>query len=294
MSSTPTRFGYHEPVVHAPVVSAVRTAFVRARTSPRLWKHRQFEGRLDPRNVWRQQATGKTDIFRERLAPGATKVNVHILVDGSGSMTSQDQLNDDGTPGAQRIEKAMDITATLCDAFRGQPQVRFNVWLHNTVAQMGEVAMWPIVTNGAGRQNIGQMRNATGGGNGDGYAIKFVGEKVRRSHRKGEVDLLIIVSDGLPSWLAANRTINWGTYGQPGAAQNDGVLLVRNAVEELRDRGIRVLSIAIESNQNQAEMYGEDGVIPFTGDWTELAVSIGQALGETLSAAARDPKTAKR
>jgi len=290
---TERRHGYHEPVVHAPVVSAVRTAFVRARTSPRLWKHRQFEGRLDPRNVWRQQATNTTDIFRERLAPGATKVNVHILVDGSGSMTGMDQKNEDGSA-AQRIEKAMDITATLCDAFRGQPQVRFNVWLHNTVAQMGEVAMWPIVTNGGGRENIGQMRNATGGGNGDGYAIKWVGEKVRRSHRKGEVDLLIVVSDGLPSWLSQHRHINWSTYGQPGAAANDGVALVRNAVEELRERGTRVLSIAIAPNQNQAEMYGEDGVIPFDGDWTQLAVDIGQALGQTLSAAARDPKTAKR
>jgi len=286
---------YHEPTVHAAVVAAVRTAFVRSRTSPRVWAHRLDEGRLDPRNVWRQQATARTDIFRDRTAPGATKVNVHILVDGSGSMTSGDQHNEDGSS-ASRIEKAIDIAATLTDAFRGQPTVRLSVWMHNTMSQFGEVAMWPIVTNGQGRQNIGFMAGAVGGGNGDGYAIKWVGEKVRRTHRKGEVDLLIVVSDGLPSWLSSGRDIGrydytTGTYTGDG---NNGVKLVYNAVQELRDRGVRTLSIAITPNNNQVEMYGEDGTIPFTGDWAELAVNIGKALGDTLSAAARDPKTAKR
>jgi len=286
---------YHEPTVHAAVVAAVRTAFVRSRTSPRGWAHRLDEGRLDPRNVWRQQATARTDIFRDRLAPGATKVNVHILVDGSGSMTSGDQHNEDGSA-ATRIEKAIDIAATLTDAFRGQPTVRLNVWMHNTASQFGEVALWPIITNGQGRQNVGHMAGAVGGGNGDGYAIKWVGEKVRRSHRKGEVDLLIVVSDGLPSWLSANRDLGRYNYqtGSYDGVGNNGVALVFNAVQELRERGTRVLSIAITPNDNFAEMYGEDNVIPFTGDWAELAVNIGKALGDTLAAAARDPKTAKR
>ena len=288
--------GFHEPIVHAAVVSAVRTAFVRSRTSPRAWAHRLDEGRLDPRNVWRAGATGKRDIFRDRLAPGATKVNVHILVDGSGSMAGTDQLADDGVTQVSRIIKAMDITATLVDAFRGQPQVRLNVWMHNTVSQYGEIAMWPIVTNGQGRQNVGLMRSAVGGGNGDGYAIKWVGDKVHRSHRKGEVDLLIMVSDGLPSWLSQGRDpgvydYTTGTYKGDG---NNGVKLVFNAVQELRDRGTRTLAIAIAPNANQAEMYGEDNVIPFDGDWSQLAVDIGAALGKVLADAAKDPRTAKR
>jgi hypothetical protein len=283
------RQGLYRPEVQAAVVSAVQTAFIRARTSPSAWKHRQFDGRFDPHNVWRFQATGRTDIFRDRTAPGATKVNVHVLVDGSGSMLSRDTIPNPNAHLGQvatmedpksRIVHAMDIAATLADAFRRQPQVRLNVWLHNTNVQYGEVAIWPIVTNGMGRENIGAMGLAVGGGNGDGYAIKWVGEKVRRSHRKGEVDLLIVISDGLPSWIAPNSSA-WSGFGN---LATDGVALVFNAVQELRERGTHVLSIAIADNPNQAEMFGEQGVIPFTGNWSELAVNIGATLGATLVA----------
>lgn len=202
--------GSYQPVVHKAVVSAVRTAFQRSRTSTAGWKHRLDEGRLDMRNVWRVEATHRADVFRDRLAPGATKVNVHILVDGSRSMFSGDQKNADGSP-ETRIHKAMDITATLADAFRSQPQVRLNVWLHNTNVKQGQVAVWPIMTNGQGRENIGYMELAVAGGNGDGYAIKYVADKVRKTHRKGEVDLIIVVSDGLPSWLAVSQTYDYQT-----------------------------------------------------------------------------------
>ena len=286
---------YHEPTVHAAVVAAVRTAFVRSRTSPRGWAHRLDEGRLDPRNVWRQQATARTDIFRDRLAPGATKVNVHILVDGSGSMTSADQHNEDGSS-ASRIEKAIDIAATLTDAFRGQPRSGSTSGCTTPPRSLARSRCGPSSPTVRADRTSATWLRAVGGGNGDGYAIKWVGEKVRRSHRKGEVDLLIIVSDGLPSWLSSNRDLGRYNYqtGSYDGVGNNGVALVFNAVQELRERGTRVLSIAITPNDNFAEMYGEDNVIPFTGDWAELAVNIGKALGDTLAAAARDPKTAKR
>jgi hypothetical protein len=277
---------FHEPVVHASVVSAVRTAFARSRTSPSTWKHRQNEGRVDPRSVWRQEATNRTDIFRDRTAPGATKVNVHILVDGSGSMSSKDQKDLDGNV-TSRINAAMDVTATLADAFRRQPQVRLNVWLHNTVGEQGgEVAVFPIITEGRGRENVAYMGMAVGGGNGDGYAIKWVGDKVRRGHRKGEVDLLIVVSDGLPSYLSPAVYDHWDPV--TGTYRNSGVALVFNAVQELRDQHTSVLSVAIAPNPNQEEMFGEDGVVPFTGDWGELAVNIGSLLGRTLLSATKD------
>jgi len=274
-----SRYGYYEPKVNNAVVSAVRTAFARSRTSPSNWKHRVNEGRIDPRNVWRQQATDRTDIFRDRTAPGATKVNLHILVDGSGSMTSPDQVSPSNPDEkVRRIDAAMDITATLFDAFHRQPQVRINITMHNTVSDKGNIALWPVVTAGHGRQYIGLMGMAIGGGNGDGYAIKAVGEKVRHGHRKGEVDLLIVISDGLPSWLTDEAYRN---------NQYDGVALVYNVVEDLRKQGTQVMAIAIAPNDNQAQMYSEEGVIPFTGDWNKLAVEIANTLGRTLTVAAR-------
>ncbi len=205
-------------------------------------------------------------------------------------MTSGDQRNEDGSA-ARRIEKAEDITATLAEAFRQVPSVRLNVWLHNTVVKTGQVAVWPIITNGQGRENVGWMGAAVGGGNGDGYAIKYIGEKVRRTHRKGEVDLIIVVSDGLPSWLVNGPSWDYTTQTYSHA---DGVHLVFNVVQELRERGVSVMSIAIAPNKNQEEMFSKEGVIPFNGDWGELAVSVGTTLGATLARAAKDPKVRRR
>lgn len=285
----------YEPKVDKAVVSAVRTAFQRSLTSPRNWLAHQSAGRIDTRNVWRNAATGDRAIFRERLAPGASKVNVHILVDGSHSMDSRD----DKSSSTSRIQHAADITATLCDAFRAQATVRFNVWLHNSHGE--KLNVYPVVTNGQGRERIGRMVERTNGGNGDGYILHWMGEKLRRTHRHGEVDLVIVVSDGLPSWVWSQHT-HEGTFQahMDGAEspltlkRRNAVALMFNEVESLRDAGVQVLSVAIAPNPNQVEMFGEAGVIPFTGDWNALAVSFGSALGRTLREAGEHKRGSRR
>jgi hypothetical protein len=281
----------YSPHVNGAVVSAVRTAFQRARTSPRYWQSRRVQGRLDPRTAWRSTSgVDQTDVFKERLAPGATKVNVHILVDGSGSMNSNDQFRNGDKTDIQdgnrttRSVAAADICATLVDAFRTQPTVRMNVWLHNTGSlNGGDIAVFPIVTNGKGREVIGWMPTLTGGGNGDGFAIEWVARKMKRDHRRGEQDLLIVISDGLPSWLPYN-----GTMGYSDPRYGNAVLHTANIVREARERDIRVMAVAIEPNPNFTEMYGDDGdVIPFDGDWNKLAVAFGGRLGITLADAGK-------
>lgn len=285
---------YYTPVVNGSVVAAVRIAFQRSRTSPRNWLTRQHAGRLDQRNVWRNEARGDKDIFRERLAPGASKVNVHILVDGSSSMTVHDSP-EDKLRDQSRIKHAADITATLCDAFRTQPTVRFNVWFHNSNGDdRNSLNVYPVVTNGKGRESIGKMVDHVASGNGDGYILRWIGEKLRREHRHNEIDLVIVVSDGLPSWVA--NSYGEGAFAFGAKYENDpetlalgrnAVALMYNEVEKLRDMGIQVLSVAICPNSNQAEMFGESNVIPFDGkDWNKLAVSFGSALGRTLHDAA--------
>jgi hypothetical protein len=279
----------YQPKVNGAVVSAVQTAFQRSKTSPRYWQTRRMQGRFDARNVWRHEATDRTDIFRERIAPGATKVNLHILIDGSTSMNSLDQKDERGERiGPSRIQHAADISATLVDAFRKQQQVRMSVWLHNTGATQQDMVIMPIVQNGAGRERIGFLPQLTHGGNGDGYAIQWVANKMRRDHRRGEVDLLIVVSDGLPSWLATARFDAQGNY------VFNGVEHVANVVREVRESGARVMAVAIDSttpNPNFTDMYGKDGdVIPFTGDWNKLAAEFGARLGRTLADAGKEKR----
>jgi len=305
------------PAVDAGTVQAVRLAFQRQRTGRRNWETRQTAGRIDPRNVWRNDATQMTDIFRDRRAPGATKVNVHLLVDSSGSMdwpdrpvTEADRAYWKNTPIGnkhwprgikRRIERATDISATLTEAFRSIPTVRVSVTLHT--AQFhgdADITLYKVVESGRGAENIPSMVKMADGGNGDGYAIKHVVDLLRKESRSDEVSLLIVISDGLPSWLADRDPNTW--YSLPldqQALANDGTALVFNAVNEARERGVRVLSVAIADGINQSGMYGKDNVIPFDCEsddnpWGRLAVTFGAALGDTLAEAAKSKAKGRR
>jgi len=61
-------YGEREPEVNAAVVASIQTVFNRSRLSRAGWQSRLPEGRIDGRQVWRTDANGATDIFRERHA----------------------------------------------------------------------------------------------------------------------------------------------------------------------------------------------------------------------------------
>jgi hypothetical protein len=307
----------YQPVVDTGTVAAVRLAFQRQRSAGRNWKTRQHTGRVDGRSVWRNDARCDRDIFRDRTATGAIKVNVHILVDASGSMTSEADPNDPDVVQARadkksiwmlppevqariktRVQAATDVTATLVEAFRTQQDVRLSVWMHNTWTHdntnnvPADLSLIEVIKSGKGKENIPYMPLMAGGGNGDGYAIKHVVDRLARETRPDEVPLLIVVSDGLPSWISPDRAIDWNSN-EPVSTQKsaDGTALVFNVVNDARDRGVRVLSVAIAPNVNQAPMYGAENVIPFDVTevgpaWGPLAVKFGAALGDTLARAA--------
>ena len=305
--------GLYQPEVDAGTVAAVRLAFQRQRSAARNWKSRQTAGRIDPRNVWRNEARLDMDIFRDRRAPGATKVNVHLLVDSSGSMDWPDrevteadrqywQLHKAWPEGIKRrIERAADISATLTEAFRAIPTVRLSVSLH--CAEYGrdeDITINKVVEHGRGAENIPYMVKMASGGNGDGYAIAHIAEALRKESRSDEVSLLIVISDGLPSWMADRDPNLWYSMTpEQQALSGDGNALVFNVVNEAREQGVRVLSVAIVPNINQSDMYGKDSVIPFNAEadnnpWGHLAVTFGAALGDTLAQAAQAKSKGKR
>jgi hypothetical protein len=281
-----TAFNLNDPKASAAVQHAIRVAFQRAKTKPADWRKQRRTGRVDARRAWTLEAHNNLGIFKQRRIPGATKVNVHILVDASSSMSSA--IARDSY--ISRMKAAAALTGVLTDALGHNPLVRLNVWAHNTGGQ-ADLQVVSVIRDGKGRDKVDRMANMAAGANGDGYVLRWMGDFIKKHRRPQEVDLIIIVSDGMPSWRAVK------VYADPIAAQqreldlreaNHGLTEqarnVRDTVNNLRMENINVLSVGIvhEGDKMQAPMYGREHVVLFNGDWNRLAADFGTAFGRVL------------
>jgi cobalamin biosynthesis protein CobT len=250
-----------EPYISGATVAAIQTVFNRTRLSHQTWSSRQLHGRLDSRTVWRNDARGQVDIFKERFAPSPTKLNVHILVDASGSMMGE------------RACRAQDMAATLVDAFKRIPTVTLHVWQHN--ASGGVTNIYQNYAPGKGPKGLNQMLMHIAGGNADGFALEAIGKRGIAAKRPDTKTLVIVVSDGLPS-VQGN-----------GAVGNilDHSTGVTN---ELRRKGVDVMGVAIAGDPRAHEqMYGRGNNVAFTGDWARLARDFGAVFAKVLKGGVR-------
>jgi hypothetical protein len=238
-------------------VAAIHAVFNRSRLSHQGWAPRQDYGRLDSRHAWRSDAKGSTDIFKERRMPSPTKVNVHLLVDASGSMRGP------------RACRAQDMAGTLVKAFERIPTVRVHVWQHN--ANGHRATVYRAAAPGT-PSKINGMLDRIGGGNADGFALQWVGEHAVTQQRPDERTLVIVISDGLPSVQGKGAK----------APILDHSALVANT---LRRKGAHVMSVAVAGDDAaHKHMYGEGNVVNFTGDWTVLAREFSAIFGRVLAA----------
>jgi cobalamin biosynthesis protein CobT len=245
-----------QPYVDDVAVAAIHNVFNRSRLSHQSWASRQDYGRLDSRHAWRSDATGRTDIFRERKMPSPTKVNVYLLVDASGSMLGYEAC------------RAQDMAGTLVKAFERIPTVNVSVWQHN--AHAGSATVYRMAERGAPNK-LDRMLFNISGGNADGFALEWVGQYAMRKQRPDERTLIVVLSDGLPSVNGV------------GAKGNilDHSSLVANA---LRTKGASVMSVAIAGDDaSHKYMYGESNVVHWTGDWARLARDFAQVFGKVLA-----------
>lgn len=292
---------------HAALVHAIAVAFARSRTAPTEFLNQRRTGRVNRRASWRLRLNEQA-VFQQRRLPGATKVNAHVLVDGSGSMSEpmlslveRERLADPTTPPAERlllrqrptrIQQATALVEALTEALGKNAAVSLNVWLHHTATGTSaqgsghDLTVKAIVRDGKGRENIRKMPSLIGSANGDGFILRWLGTVIRKHHRSDTVDIVIVISDGLPSWSAESG------FQDPKALERDPSLPmhkneehVRDAVTNLRAQGVSVLSVSIIDNPRQAAMYGSGNIIPFSGDWNALAVDFGRAFGAVLRTA---------
>jgi cobalamin biosynthesis protein CobT len=192
--------------------------------------------------------------------PSPTKLNVHILVDASGSMMGD------------RACRAQDMAATLVAAFNHIPTVNLSVWQHNAVGHGATV--YRVAERGIAPK-LDQMLNNIAGGNADGFALEFVGQRALRAARPDEKTLVIVISDGLPSVQGRGAT---------GNILDHSKLVART----LRSKGCDVMSVAIAGDTSaHVQMYGEGNVVAFTNDWSELSRSFAATFGRVLGREAR-------
>jgi len=256
--------GVRKPYVNGAVVAAVRSIFGRTQLAHQNWAYRRLEGRLDSRNVWRYDAQNKVDIFRERKNPSPTKLNVFLLVDASGSMSGASACN------------AQDVSATLVDAFKHIPTVRMHVWQH--WAESSGAVLLRRYEPGMTLEGLTKMPE-TAGGNADNFALRAMGNRAVELQRPDTQSVIIVISDGRPS-----------VHGQQ-ARVHDPVAHAQHTVRELKRKRVSVLSVAIAPLGGiNVQMYGEKNVIPFTGNWSELAQSFAATFGRFLREAARDAR----
>lgn len=256
-------FDVREPYVDVATVAAIQTVFNRTRLSHQNWESRQMSGRLDSRHAWRSDARGSVDIFRDRRLPSPTKLNVYLLVDASGSM-----LGD-------RACRAQDMAGTLVRAFERIPTVNLSVWQHN--ASGATASLYRVAERGMAPKLDHMLLNIAGG-NADGFALEFVGQRAVQAARRDTKSIIIVISDGLPS-----------VNGQGARAPilDHSALVART----LRSKDVDVMSVAIAGDTKaHAYMYGEGNVVSFQNDWAQLSRDFAAVFGKTL--AGRDRQTA--
>ena len=252
-----------EPYVDLGIVASIQTAFQRSRLSHMNWRSRQHQGRIDSRTCWRNDARGSVDIFKERANPSISKLNVWLLVDASGSMSGR------------RACRAQDFCATLVESFKRQPTVRLHVWQHNAVTEAGRHITQLHRVYDATKNVLNTMLKNVGEGNADGFALAGLGNLAMADTRRDERTIIIVISDGAP------------TEHGIGASSHDLVSFSRNVSDDLRLKGVTVLSIAIAGNSAEnANMYGPEWTVPFdehaADPWGDLARDIGVLFGKAV------------
>lgn len=252
-----------DPVVNPAVVAAIQTTFNRSRLSRQGWQSRLLEGRIDGRQVYRNDAKGALDIFRERNAPTITKVNLWVIIDSSGSMN--------GT----KIDRAQDLAGTLAAAFQRIPSVRLQVWQHNAMGD-GDVNLYRVY--GPGKNTLKQMRQNVGGGNADGFAMQAIGDLALRAGRPDERTIVWMISDGLPSAMGTGST-------RHDLANHSTIVCA-----QLRAKGLTIIATAIEGfNDAFVQMYSPEWIMQFRTSlpadkaWIDLGQQTGAIVGRALS-----------
>lgn len=257
----------HRPPYDVPLDTdsqgALRAAFAARKTS-RDNRMVARSGRLSASRAYRVRA-GFDNVFTRRDSLSPDRIDLHLLVDASGSMErpaeaktgSFTEMESARKARSRIVDRAVRLAANMVSALDRVPTIRVKVWSHNTT---GGTHVWDILDTRRGDSINRTATIAPGGSNNDASAIRAVGETIIRERSQREQSILMVLSDGAPC-----EPEDW----------------VRGAVETLRDKGVGVVSVAMDGGltETQEQCYGREYVVRFSGDWQALGRDMAEKIG---------------
>lgn len=231
------------------VQGALRAAFTSRRTA-RDNRDVARSGRISGSRAYRVRA-GFDNVFTRRDSLSPDRLDLHLLVDASGSMGTG------AWGGPKRVVLASQMAANITEALAHLPFVRVHVWAHNTV---NGTTLWDVYDSRRG-EKIGRLAGIrAAAANNDASAIAALSSRIVNERSARETSVMVVVSDGAPCEDEA-----W----------------VRGAVENARKQKVGVMSVAITGGltTTQESCYGAEWVVPWTGDWDALSRDIARMVG---------------
>lgn len=201
-------------------------------------------------------AYGSTSVYTRREGLSADRLDLHLLVDASGSMAGSDYTAYGGKA-KPRVVMAAQMAANITEALTRLGTARVHVWAHNTGHG---TTLWDVFDSQRGDALAQIAGITTDGANNDASAIAALTHKVVEGRKQREQSIIVVISDGAPCESEA-----W----------------VRGAADEAREQGIGVVSVAISGglSRTQEACYGADDVVAWTGDWDSLAERLAEIVG---------------
>lgn len=234
------------PNNHAALAAVINSA----RRGPGMPERGQRSGRVD-RGRLARVATSDPRVFTRQSSPAPQKVRVHILIDSSGSMG--------GGPDSRRA-KAAQVGRDLAGAFDRLPWATARIY---GFAEAGSSFVTRIWETGESRSKVDRFLLSPSGGTPLGYCVAYVADDLLEERHPSEKGVVIVISDGSPSY-------------------DGGITHVRSVVDYYRQRGLRVVSVAMASlGEAQQRMFGRDA-LAYEANMAIFARNMARVVGSSL------------
>lgn len=196
----------------------------------------QRKGKVDPNKLW-QLSVGEYRIFEKKGDPDNTDYAVSILIDNSGSMSSDVRDEETNEYLGTRAVCAKNACVVFEEGMKGLVPLKISRFessgscvVHHEVRGFSESSKT--------KNYSWEMDAAAGGGNTDGFSIDVAVHELAKRPEKEKI--LFILSDGCPTGYRSNE---------------EGLTHVREVVEAARKNGIRVIAIRFGSDSIDTYKY---------------------------------------
>ena len=224
-------------IKHRKTIEAIKAAFAFKQVELTRAVYGKTMGELDSNGLHKFHLGEKIRLFEEKEIPKGKKYTIGILLDQSGSMSSD-----------SKIEHARNVALCIVEALKQIKGIDLCVWGHT--ADMGktpkgkgyEIDMIPYYQKGMDfSPNLVEAPALVN--NGDGFAIRFIADRMLEINPVNDNSLhhLFVISDGEPAASCYS--------------ENDGITHTNKCVEQARKKGVEVFGIGIC-----------DAFTPVTGD----------------------------